>query len=293
MPILRARGGVFRALAAISPRTKSRIVPLFDVPVPVMRDDQTLEEILTKRANGIYEAWGRARPVYVDVHDFPLDLRTTSGDTPISFLFDLLRTEGLSAIPVTGTVSERDRNYLIAVGNIISRDERGACLRLAEDDFANPQTLRASIVEALGLIEADPTQIDIIFDFRYVGKRNMDVARATVLEAFETLQSVGSFRNIIIARSSVPDVLGKRDHGKIRRESRAEFGLWTKLAHSLADRVPVVFSDYGVVAAHYAPPGKPVSVPARIRYTTLQDHLFYRANRKEYPKICQQLLRSR
>ncbi len=265
---------------------------MFDVPVPVIGENETVDEYLAKRASGITDAWGRAKPFYIDVHDLPLDLRTSMGKAPIAFLSDLLRTEGLLAVPVAGTVSERGRDYLIEVRRIIARDRRGACLRLVEDDFDNSQVLRTSILETLELLQTDSTEIDVAFDFRYVGQRSSDVLRTTIQEGVEALLSVGRFRNIIVAGSSIPDVLGKADHGKVRRESRIEFSLWTKLAHELSSRGPIVFCDYGVVSAHYAPPGKPVHVPARIRYTTANDHVFYRANRKDYPQICRQLVSS-
>lgn len=289
LPILRARAGAFHALAAASPLAKSRLVPLFDLPPPVLRDGQTLEALLAKRAAGIFTTWGRVRPVYVDVHDFPLDLRTSSGVAPIVFLFDRFRENAMLAVPVTGTVSDRGRDYLTAVRNIVATDARGACLRLAEDDFADPHVLRASIIEVLGILEIGTMQLDIVFDFRHVGNGNVDVLRATVLESLNALHSVGTFRNVVVSGSSVPDVLGKKDHGKIRRERRIEVGLWTQLVQTIVDRTPLVFSDYGVVAAHYVPPGKPVRVPARIRYTRLHEHVFYRAGRKEYAEICKQL----
>lgn len=292
MPILRARGGAFRAVAGLSQRARSRLTPLFDVPVPVLRDNQTLDDYLTKRANGIAHAWGRVRPFYIDAHDLPLDLRTSSGNVPITFLVDRLRSEGALAIPVTGTVSERNRDYLVEVGRMIARDHRGVCLRLTEDDFENSKDLRLSVIEALGLLETSSVDVDAVFDFRYVGQRNPDELRATLQEAMQSLLSVGLFRNIIIAGSSIPDVLGKRDQGKVRREKRVEFVLWTKLVNELSNRFPTVFSDYGVVSAYYAPPDRPVRVPARIRYTTSNEHVFYRTTRKEYQSICHQLVSS-
>ena len=292
LPILPARGGAFRAVAKLSPLARSRLIPLFDVPLRVPKNNETLEDYLTKRVEGIHAAWGRGRPVYVDVHDLALDLRTSSDAAPITFLFDLLRMYSMSAIPVTGTESERDRNYLHAIRAIIARDQRGACLRLTEDDFSDPQILRTSVVGVLEALAVGPPELDVVLDFRHVGKRSVDVLRATAHDAFEAINNVGPFRNIVIAGSSVPDVLGKRDHGKIRRESRVELDLWIQLMTALSDRVPIAFSDYGIVGAHYVPPGKPVNVPARIRYTTTREHVYYRANHNEYPGICEQLIES-
>lgn len=291
LPVLRAKKGEFRAVHSLSPSARSRLVPLFDVPVPVLRNGKTLESYLAERAKGIHSAWP-TRPLYVDVHDLPLNLRTPSGMQPITYLFDLLRMHGSFAVPVTGTEPDRDRNYLAAVRAIVARDGRGACLRLADDDFAEPQTLGASVTGVLEHLAISPFELDVVFDFRYVGNRGLQSLRAAALEGLQAIRGIGPFRNVIIAGSGVPDMLGKRDQGKVRRESRVEFELWTQVAVAFADRMPIVLADYGAISAYFVPPRESVTVPARIRYTTVRDHVFYRGKRSEYPEICRQLVGS-
>lgn len=57
-------------------------------------------------------------------------------------------------------------------------------------------------------------------------------------------------------------------------------------------RISIAFGDFGIVSPHYVPPAKLVKPPARIRYTTLRDHVFLRDNRKDYPELCRQLVAS-
>lgn len=109
LPILRAKQGEFEAVRALSPDARARLSPLFDVPDPVPGDGPSQDAYLAKCAQGIHQAWGPAREIYVDVHDLPLNLRTASGAQPINLLFDLLRMHGSKAIPVTGTEAERGR----------------------------------------------------------------------------------------------------------------------------------------------------------------------------------------
>lgn len=292
LPILRAKEGEFHAVGSLSPAACSRLVPLFDIPIPVLRDGKTFEAYLLERAEGIHKSWRPTRPVYVDVHDLPPDLRTSSGAQPITYLFELLRMHASLAIPVTGTEADRGQDYLAAVGAIVARDRRGACLRLAEDDLSEPQVLGVAIANVLSQLAIEPSALDVVLDFRYVGTRRADTLRAIALEALQAIQDTGSFRNLAIAGSSVPDMLGKRDRGKVRREQRIEFDLWTQLVASLAERTSIALADYAAIGAHYVPPSGQVTVPARIRYVTSRDHVFYRGKRGEYQEICKQLIAS-
>lgn len=54
----------------------------------------------------------------------------------------------------------------------------------------------------------------------------------------------------------------------------------------------IIPADHGVIYAHYVPPAGFVRVPPRIRYTTATEHMFYRAKKGEYSKICKQLVSS-
>lgn len=126
LSILPARKGSFRAVDTLSPLARSRSIPLFDIPLPVLDKGKTLEGYLAERATGVHRALQGTRPVYIDVHDLPLDLRTASGVQPITYLFDRLRMSGSQAIPVTGTQADRDGSYMAAVRSIVARDRRGS-----------------------------------------------------------------------------------------------------------------------------------------------------------------------
>lgn len=292
LPMLRARWGAFHAVGALSPIARSRLTPMFDVAMPAFRNGKTLEDYLTERAQGIHQSWGPLRPVYVDVHDLPPDLRTSSGAQPITYLFDVQRMHGSLAVPVTGTEADRGRDYLTAVKAIVVRDQRGACLRLAEEDLVEPQLLQTGIGSVLDLLKIEPSKLDLVLDLRYIGNRSPDTLQPILLEALQVIHRIGEFRNLAIAGSSVPQALGKNTLGKIRREPRIEYALWTQLATTLSDQMTIVPGDHGVLYAHYVPPASYVPVPPRIRYTTANDHIFFRAKDGEYAEICKQLVSS-
>ena len=99
LPILPARWGQFRAVGRLSPTARSRLTPLFDVHVPVLKKGQKLETYLVGRVDGMYRCWEADRPLYVDVYNFPLDMRTESGARPIAYLLNLMRSRGLRGYP--------------------------------------------------------------------------------------------------------------------------------------------------------------------------------------------------
>lgn len=292
LPILPARGGAFRAVGALSPLARSRLAPLFDIRSVVLKVGKSLDTYLNDRAKGIQNCWEPDRPVYVDVHDLPLDWKTTSGAQPIAYVVDYLRSRGSRVIPVTGTESDRGEDYLRTIRALVSRRDDGACLRLARDDLSEPRLLRSSISAVLDLIKLAPETIDIVLDLRYVGRESVESLRAMTLEALQVIEGLGQFRNIAIAGSSVPDVMNKRDQGKVRREPRVELQLWSQTLDAFAASVPIPLSDYAIAGAHYVPPAKMVRPPARVRYTTLRDHVFRRANRGEHRALCRQLIES-
>lgn len=197
---------------------------------------------------------------------------------------------GSRAIPVAGTEADRGQEYLNTIRGLMARSTEGVCLRFARDELIETNLLRSSIESLLKYLEISPTMVDVVLDFCYVGRDRVESLRATTLEALQAIHGIGPFRNVTVAGSSMPDVLNKRDQGKVRREARVELDLWSKVVATVGDSITIALGDYGVVGAHHAPPGKPVSVPSRSRYTTLNDHVFRRAKPNEYPEICRQLV---
>jgi hypothetical protein len=293
LPILPARGGAFRAVGAISPEARSRLAPLFNVPAPALKDGQTLDAYLAKRAEGIHGCWDTERPVYVDVHDLSPELRTSTGTQPIAYLLEQLLMRGSRAIAVTGTEITRGAEYLDAIRGLICQSRDGLCLRLARDELDEPKVLYSRISALLDFLALSPAAVDVVLDFEYVGKDAIESLRATALEALQSIHRIGSFRNIVVSGTSVPEQLNKRTQGKIVRVPRVELPVWIQVIGTFAEPVSIGFSDCGVIGAYYAPPGKPVNAPSRSRYTTATEHVFRRANRNEYSAICRDLLNTK
>lgn len=294
LPILPARGGAFRAVRSLSSSARSRLVPLFNIPAPTPKDEKALDVYLAGRAEGIRSCQHSDLPVYVDVHDLAPELRTRQGDQPIAYLMEQLRMRGVQGIPVTGTETTRGADYVDAIRELRTKTTNRVCLRLARDELAEPKLLYSSVSDLLSYLAVEPTVVDVVLDFEFIGQEyaRIEGLRATALEALQAICKVGQFRNIVLSGTSVPENLNKKTHGVVVRVPRVELALWKQVIGMLADPVPVALGDCGVIGAHHAPPGKPVNVPSRVRYTTASEHVFRRADRGEYQAICRELIES-
>jgi hypothetical protein len=261
---------------------------MFDLPNVIIKPGATLDDYLLKRTEGIYKAWAADRPCYLDAFSVPVDWRAASGEICVAFVTKRLRALGARVLPVTGTVTDRGVNYVKELYGLSQPD--GVCLRIGRDEFAEPKLLSESIRETLGVLGLGCSQVDVVVDYRYVGNGDLEHLRAAALDALTLLSGFGSFRNVMVAASSIPALLPKRDEGKVRREPRRDFELWAALFPLRPAGLAMPLCDYGIVGAHYVPPGKPVNTPARVRYTTPTEHIFLRGKRDEHSKACRQLL---
>jgi len=290
IPILPARDGAFKAIEWLSALTCSRLTPLFDIPTPILRNE-TLEQYLGGRAFNIYTSWGSHRPVYVDIHKFPLERRVYSGMHPLAYVFEALRMYGALAVPVLGT--DRDAAYTLAVRQINAKDKRGACLRLDNDDLQEVATLSDSIASIMEQTSVAPDDLDIVLELGYIGNQDSDKLSVVLFNALQEISKNNTFRNIIFAGGSVPatEVLGKKDTGKVRRERRVEIELYTWITQAFPE-LAIAASDYGILSPYYVQPKGPVRPPPRIRYSTSTEHVFRRAQQGngEYRKLCEQLI---
>lgn len=291
IPILIGRGGHFRAVRALSPNARSRLVPLFDVPRPNDQQIAKLEAHLMERAEGIARCWVPDRPVCVDVHDFPLELRVHEL-WPIVLIVEALRARGFRPVPVSGTESERGGEYVRAMGQLAARVGNGVCLRVEPEEILEPEILVGSLSTTLGLLDQPPEQVDVVLDLRFVGKESVARLRSTVLESLHAVNSMGRFRNLAVGGGSVPENLPKRDAGLIRRERRVEWELWSEIHAIAAAGAPIAFADHGITNSNYVAPAKSVRVPARVRYTTPTEHVFLRTEPGGRAALCTQLLAS-
>ena len=288
LPLLKARDGQFKAVGTVSPTARSRFAPLFDVEPPNARQAANTKGYLEKKVHGIKLCWVPDRPVYVDAHNFPVDM-FVDGRRPVALVCEGLRAHGFSAVPVTGAESERGRDYVVDMGRLASRVGNGICLRIEHDDIIDAQLFYQSVSSTLDAVRIPVEGVDLVLDLGFVGKSSELELHSTLLEVFQVIASLGVFRNVVIAGGSVPEQLPKRDAGIVRRETRIEIPVWSRVHSTPGLTTPIAFGDYGVINPQYVKPGRPVNVPARVRYTTPSEQVFLRTGRGGHAELCRQL----
>lgn len=289
LPILKARSGAFNALRTVSPTARARIAPLFDVLPPDPKQAKDPQAYLTKKIQGIAGCWAPDRPVYLDAHAFPLDA-LIGGMPPVAVVARGLAAHGFQVVPVVGTESERGREYIAAIRRLAMDLGTGVCIRVEREELGEPMAFAASLSQTLDLLGVSAHLVDLVLDMDYVGNESTLEVSSTAREALQAATSVGDFRNAVLVGGSVPEQLPKRDTGVVRRETRIELEAWQQIVSLVDLHVPFAFGDFGVINPKYVKPGRPITVPARVRYTTPREHIFLRTGRGGHEDLCRQIL---
>jgi hypothetical protein len=194
----------------------------------------------------------------------------------------------LRPIPVTGTTAERGRGYVREIAQRAEGLGSGLCIRVEREEVEDNGALQASLLETLDQLSGAMAHIDLLLDFGFVGPDKASEIANIAANALSIAFSTAAWRNVAVAGGSVPDQLGKKDTGKVRREPRVELAAWAILQTTF--NAAVALSDFGVISPRYVKPGRVVNVPARVRYTTPSEHIFLRTGRSGHPDLCEQLL---
>lgn len=153
VPILRAKLGEFTALEELSNSTKSRILPLFDVPKNSSKakipktDDEYLESVVSSICN----IW-KGRPLLLDAFSWDPNATTAAGEHVMGYLQSNLEDRGVEIFPIIGYDRWDDRAYQTAITGITLPEGRCFCLRLdseAIDDISDPDFFKERINEIL------------------------------------------------------------------------------------------------------------------------------------------------
>lgn len=201
----------------------------------------------------------------------------------------------MSAIPMTGPESVRGPGYeyIEAVADIAQADGRGAALRIPFDELSEADKLDHAIGDSLRALKLEPPSIDLFLDFETLAllPGESRAAASIVSVLIDVLRGIGEagFRNIVLCGSSIPERVDKEYDWSALRVERTEFVAWQSLIE-MYDKVLVKFGDYGVIHALEQDVNGPVKPPARIRISTPNEHVLWRAPRKAYLKLCEHVM---
>jgi len=296
-PIHRAKAGEIAGVGHLSPRTRTRVRPAFEVQKQREDDDTPLEEHLSGVAHQLLEAWGSRYPLFADFSQFGPEDRTADGKHCAEYFFRCLRQQSMLGIPMTGPESVRGPGYgyIDAVAGIASEDGRGAGLRLPFEEFSASDKVEQAIDDSLRALRLEPPSVDLFLDFETLALLPAEsrTAPGMVSVLVDVLREYGEsgFRNIVICGSSVPDRVNKEYDGSALRVERTEIAAWQSLIESYSKGL-IKFGDYGVILPLEQDVSGPVRPPARVRLSTAGEHVFWRAPRKDYIELSEKVVAS-
>lgn len=293
MPILKGKMGEFGAIQKLSKTIKNSINPLIDIPkvpmrfperIPQYSIDTHLEKIATKIRN----AWGAKRPVFIDLFDFDLSTRTSTGIHYLQCIFNNLSLEGVQPIFTTGL--DRDADYNQTLRDILSDSQQEVCFRLMDDDLEIIEDLEDELGDLMDELGVTPSDIHLILDFRSIPIDRKKQIINLIVQFITKNSLIHDWKSLIIAGSSFPDSLSNIAKNSEVRVPRIEFSIWKLLMQNSKKlkRVPA-FGDYGVVYPN-APELDPrtINPSAKIRYTVENDWIILKGHSlKRHPKYQQ------
>lgn len=296
-PIHRAKKGEVLAAGHLSPKTLTRVRPTFEIQKPSDDIEISLEEYLAGIAIDLSEAWDHRLPLFGDFPAFAPDDCTSDGKHCVEYFFRCLRQHGMQAIPMTGSESVRGPGYayLDAVSAIARQDARGAAIRLPFDEFSDRAKFERVLEDTLQTLDLAPDSVDLFLDFETFAflpeqYRSTEGLVSLLLEPLRVVASSG-FRNIVMCGSCIPERVDKTYNGSAMRVERTDLLAWQVLVRMFGEMI-IKRGDSGVIFALEQDAVGPVRPPARIRLTTPTEYVLWRAPRREYLKLSEQVVAS-
>ena len=271
VPALKAKGGEFGALAALSAQAKSRILPLLDVlPIPIDFQTNAPKKTLDKHLDWIVQktvkAWGTDQELLVDLFDLPLSDRTPAGKHPLTHLFSSLNSSRVKATPVVGL--ERDDPYNVATKQAVANASGAVAIRLLLEDIALPANATSPLSKLVSRLGAIPESSYLLLDFRSLRDADLATAVQRALVSLRSFSRVAKWKRTAVLGSGMPDTLRGIKTRTQAVVHRTELELWEKISAGFDGPAPL-FGDYGVLNPEFMEPMDPrkIKPSAKIRYT--------------------------
>lgn len=287
VPILKGKEGEFGALAELNKNVKEQLTPLIDIPqvdtdFDTGKPKKSLSSHLGTIVSKIKSSWGTKRPFFLDLFDLKATDLVDNGIHPLTYIFDLMRSNNIKAIPTTGF--DRDEANNEAVAKTISADERGVCIRLLTEDVENTKKLGSNITQMLQTLKVPSEQTHILLDFKELKNEDIAWAAETVVSAINNVPDIGNYASLTVAATGFPGSLSEVGTQATMKIQRTELYFWkTILNQNNISRIPT-FGDYGIA--------NPVTLDldwriipliANIRYTLEKEWLIIRGkDQKKY-----------
>jgi hypothetical protein len=278
VPILRWKQAERIALRYLQAQDRERITPLIELTSTIFkrrRNDgkETVPpdpaQVLDHEAKKLLEACGN-RPFFLDLR-YVRDMvqRTRSRIHALQYLGEIARSYKLAPVPVTEL--SRNQNYQSSVRDIVDKDGRGLCLRMAptevlQDGFAT------AIKDFLKAFHVHPKSVHLLLDYAASDPTEPD-PRALLA----SIPDLNQWHTLSLASGAFPPDLQGFQPGNTKIP-RTDWLTWKEIVSpdgKSSLRKPT-FSDYTIQYGLYKEPVEGCNPSASIRYTLAEQWLIMR-----------------
>lgn len=273
VPLLKGKQGEYGALRELADAAKERLTPLVDVPpIPWDYDKEkpakSIESHLKSVPVNIAKAWGKQRPIFLDLYYVEPGKMTKDGRHPLTWILEKARECEIILIPTTGF--DRDDSYQDAVRKAAGTDQRGVCLRVGSEDIEDIGEMRDAAKQLLKRCSLSPEACDVILDLREISARDLNGLCEHICDVLRAFPYVNRWRTFTLAGSSFPMSLSGIQSNSVQAITRAELNLWKKVQADAKNlpRIPS-FGDYGICHPEFPDfDMKLMRMSVNLRYTT-------------------------
>jgi hypothetical protein len=152
VPILKAKGGEFQALAECSPIAKGEFTPLLEFVLPEAngrKRPETVDEHVKTTIERAAASWGVADPCFLDFQ--MVEAKGSSAIVPAAF--SEIEKTGIRAIPVVGLSGSKA--FIDGIGSGVAKLSLPVCLRVGKNDIVAPNS-DSTLAHALSLLNRKP-----------------------------------------------------------------------------------------------------------------------------------------
>jgi hypothetical protein len=267
-PILKGKDGEFLALSKLPDSIKDSIVPIIDI---VSNSNKTFENHI-KATVGYLRKWLPKRPLYIDGYMVQEGELIYSGQHYMKYIFDELRNDGFTIIPVISNISNQDYND--AIKNIILKDQKGICIRIFRPETIDINSELDVILNFLGI---DQTTVDLLLDLESVEDLTVDEIYKWSINKIVEIKHLSKYRGLVVSGGNFPINLIKLKADQVHIIPRKQWRAWQQICNSSdVERIPT-YSDYAISHPQLSEFGEGIpNASASIRYTHESDYLIYR-----------------
>jgi hypothetical protein len=232
----------------------------FDLDEP----NKTVDEHVRGLGNELATCWGTDR-AFVDLQFIDDGALMANGSHPLVSLIDEGNQYGAQLIPVVAI--GRDQSYRQAASRVVTRDGRGACVRLSSNEWPS-NTGAGPLNGLLTALNISPADADLVLDLGDEVTGAPGLSLTAVRNELMVLPNAQDWRSVTVAGAGFPKQLSDISRG-ITLIERVEWALYQRLLTGPSLPCIPTFGDYAI--AHPDPfvnvDPRYMSISASIRYT--------------------------